>query len=120
MDERASCFRQTKDGLEIFVRLTPRSSKDAVEGTEQGSDGRSYLKARVRAVPEDGKANWALEKLMAKGLGVAQRDVSVVSGTTSRLKTVLVTGKAQDLVAGLNAILGESARGGGSEEGDVP
>lgn len=120
MDERASCFRQTKDGLEIFVRLTPRSSKDAVEGAERGSDGRSYLKARVRAVPEDGKANRALEKLMAKGLGVAQRDVSVVSGTTSRLKTVLVTGKAQDLVAGLNAILGESARGGGSEEGDVP
>src|SRR5690606_13363015 len=119
-DERASCFRQTKDGLEIFVRLTPRSSKDAAEGAEQGSDGRSYLKARLRAVPEDGQPDRALAKLMPKALGLAQRAASVVSGTTSRLKTVLVTGKAQDLVAGLNAILGESARGGGSEEGDVP
>lgn len=120
MDERASCFRQTKDGLEIFVRLTPRSSKDAIEAVEKGPDGRSYLKARVRAVPEDGKANRALEKLMAKRLRAAQRDVSVVAGTTSRLKTVLVSGKAEDLIAGLIAITRESAQGGGPDEGNVP
>ncbi|WP_173934159.1 DUF167 family protein [Chelativorans sp. Marseille-P2723] len=87
-------YRRTKNGLEIFVRLTPRASKDAIEGVSEGADEQRHLKIRVRAVPESGKANQALEKLMAKALGVAQRDVTVVAGSTSRLKTIAVTGDA--------------------------
>lgn len=84
------------------MRLTPKSSADTVEGPAEGPEARLYLKVRVRAVPEDGRANRALEKLLAKWLGVAPRDVSVVSGTTSRLKTVLVSGDAEALTAKLN------------------
>lgn len=101
--EAPSCFRRTRDGLQIAVRLTPKSSRDAVEGIEATPHGQCYLKARVRAVPEDGKANRALEKLLAGWFGVAQRDVSVTGGATSRLKTVAVVGDADSLAAQLTA-----------------
>lgn len=97
-------FRERDDGLELFVRLTPRSSKDAVEGIEQTADGRSHLTARVRAAPEKGEANAALEKLLATALGIPKKSVSVVAGGTSRLKTVRIAGDAGDLARLLVAL----------------
>ena len=91
-DEAASPLRPCKGGIELFVRLTPRSSGDALDGLATASDGRSHVKARVRAVPENGAANAALEKLLARSLGVPASSVTVVSGATSRLKTVRITG----------------------------
>lgn len=87
--------RRGADGIDIFVRLTPKSSRDAVEGAETAADGRVHLKARVRAVPEQGKANKALVKLMAATLGVPAGTVSIASGDTARLKTVRVHASAE-------------------------
>lgn len=89
--------RRSGDSLDIFVRLTPKSSRDGVEGPETASDSRVHLKARVRAVPEDGKANKALVKLMAATLDVPARSVSIVSGETARLKTVRVSGNLPEI-----------------------
>ncbi|MDH6231496.1 uncharacterized protein YggU (UPF0235/DUF167 family) [Mesorhizobium soli] len=97
-------YRAHDKGVDIHVRLTPRSSKDAVEGIETASDGRSHLVARVRAVPEKGGANTALEKLLAGWLGVARSDVSVVAGGTSRLKTVRVAGSGAELAVRLDEL----------------
>ncbi|MGO9135436.1 MAG: DUF167 family protein [Methylovirgula sp.] len=83
-----------RDGLLVTVRLTPKSARDALESVEALSDGRLVLKARVRAVPEDGAANAALLRLFAKALDVPARDVSLASGATARLKTVLIKGDA--------------------------
>lgn len=101
---RAGFFRKERDGVTLFVRLTPKSAKDAVEGVEATDDGRAHLKARVRAVPEDGKANAALEKLLAKWLGIAARDVSIGAGATSRLKQVKISGDPQALAMKLAAL----------------
>jgi uncharacterized protein len=98
------CFRAEKDGLTLFVRLTPKSSKDAVEGLGESADGRLHLLARVRAVPEDGKANKALEKLLAKAFGVAGSSVAVTGGTTSRLKQVRIEGDPAVLAGKLEAL----------------
>ena len=97
-------FRPAKDGLDLFVRLTPRGGEDALEGVEETADGRSHLKARVRAAPEKGAANAALEKLLAASLGLPRRSVSVVAGGTARLKTVRLSGDAQDLAERLGAL----------------
>ena len=59
---------QTK--LSFHVRLTPKGGRDAVEGWAAASDGSEHLKARVRSVPEDGKANEALIGLLAKTLAL--------------------------------------------------
>jgi uncharacterized protein (TIGR00251 family) len=100
----AGFFRKERDGVTLFVRLTPKSAKDAVEGVEATDDGRAHLKARVRAVPEDGKANAALEKLLAKWLGIAVRDVSIGAGATSRLKQVKISGDPEALAMKLAAL----------------
>ncbi|QND54048.1 hypothetical protein HB779_03660 [Phyllobacterium sp. 628] len=84
-------------GVTLFVRLTPKAAKDTIEGVEETGDGRAHLKVRVRAVPEDGKANAALEKLLAKWLGLATRDVSISAGATSRLKQIRISGNPEAL-----------------------
>ncbi len=82
----------TVDGLLLTVRLTPKGGRDAIDGIEMLSDGRTVLKARVRALPEDGEANAALIKLMAKTVGVSASRVSVQSGHTARLKVLKLEG----------------------------
>lgn len=88
--EASGFHRRCADGIELFVRLTPKSSRDALDGVEAAADGRVHLKARVRAVPEKGKANEALERLLAASLGVPAGSVRVAAGGTARLKTVRV------------------------------
>jgi uncharacterized protein YggU (UPF0235/DUF167 family) len=97
-------FRMHDDGVELFVRLTPKAAFDRLEGVETAADGRSHLKARVRAVPENGAANRALEKLIAKALGVPMSTVSVVAGGTARLKTVRISGDPATLVKSIEAL----------------
>ena len=60
-------------------------------------DGAAVLAARVRAPPEAGRANQALEKLIAKWLGVPPSSVSVAHGGKARLKQVKVEGAADRL-----------------------
>jgi uncharacterized protein (TIGR00251 family) len=86
-----SPIRPCADGVLLRVRLTPRASKDGVDGIKTASDG-AYVQARVRAVPEDGKANTALIELLAKAIGVPKSTLSISAGAASRLKTVLVAG----------------------------
>ena len=75
----------------IRVRLTPRSVRDKIVGWQEG-----YLKVRVSAPPVEGKANAALEKLLAGALGVPKLSIGIVSGTRSREKTVVIDGLSQD------------------------
>ena len=91
-------FREATDGVLITVRVTPRSSQDCLTGVKAAADGRVHLAAKVRAVPEKGAANVALERLIAAWLDVPKGSVSVVSGGTSRLKTVRVGGTTATLI----------------------
>jgi uncharacterized protein (TIGR00251 family) len=91
------------NGLVLHVRLTPKGGRDALDGIEILGDGRPVLKARVRAVPEDGKANDALVRLIAKAVGVSNSSVTVGAGHTSRVKTLAISGDAQNIAAALAA-----------------
>jgi uncharacterized protein (TIGR00251 family) len=109
----AGYWRVRDDGIDIYVRLTPRASKDAIEGVGEKMDGRPHLNARVRAVPEKGAANAALEKLVASFIGVPASSVSVVSGATSRLKTVRIAGEARELAARLEKLVEQTGKASG-------
>jgi hypothetical protein len=91
------------------VRLTPSGGADAIDGCASDAAGRSYLKARVRAAPVDGKANAALEKLLAKAFGVAKSKVKVTGGATGRLKTVAIDGVSEAQIAAFLARFMEKA-----------
>lgn len=86
-------IRHTATGVVVPVRLTPKSARNDIEGVAE-FDGEAVLKARVRALPEDGRANAALQKLMAKWLSVPQSSVQVIQGGKSRLKQIAIDGDA--------------------------
>ncbi len=79
-------------GVALWLRLTPKGGRDAIDGVETLSDGRAVLKARVRAAPEDGRANAALVELIARTLSAPKRAVTIRSGETSRLKKLFIAG----------------------------
>ncbi len=95
----------TPSGLRILVRVTPKRASDTIEGVGALADGRAVLKLRVRAVPEDGRANAAAVKLIAKALGLAPSAVSIVAGATARLKTPSVAGAGAAEVKALRGLL---------------
>ena len=90
-------FEIVADGLIVHVRLTPKAAHDRIDGAELRDDGLPVLKARVRAVPEDGKANKALLKLLAKSLSLPGRNLSLVAGHKARIKRILIAGDGRDL-----------------------
>ncbi len=92
------------DHIALTVRLTPNGGRDAIDGVEIDAENRSYLKARVSVVPENGKANKALIALMGKSLGVAKSSVSLTSGETSRKKILRIDGDPEDLIRRLRAL----------------
>jgi uncharacterized protein (TIGR00251 family) len=101
-------WRETKDGLTLSVRLTPRGGRDAVDGIETLSDGQAVLKVRVRAAPTEGEANAALIALLARLFKVPRSHVSLIAGATARLKTIAVSGISQELTTRLQGQLNAS------------
>ena len=91
-DGPAGAFVATAGGLSIAVRLTPRAGREALEGLTRLDDGAEVLRAAVRAAPEEGAANAALVRLVAKRAGVAPSRVRLERGAASRLKTLLIEG----------------------------
>lgn len=88
------------------MRLTPRASGERIDGTVTDAGGARYLAVRVRAVPEKGKANEALLRLLADALNVPLKAVAIRSGHNSRLKIVAVAGEASALEPRLRAVAG--------------
>lgn len=92
--------------LRLAVRLTPKASRNAVQGLAEEADGGAVLKVQVTAVPEAGKANAALCKLLAKDLKLPKSAITVVAGTTDRRKTLRLDGDPVDVAARLREKLG--------------
>lgn len=90
------------------VKLTPKSGRNAIEGWRMDGSGKHVLKARVAAAPENGKANDALIALLADALDIGTSKVRIVSGMSSRTKTIEVEA-AETLIA---ARLGQAGRHG--------
>lgn len=89
-------LRRTSTGIMLPVRLTPKSSRDEIIGIEDFG-GWAVVKARVRALPEQGRANDALERLIAGWLKVPPSSVKVAQGGKSRTKQVMIEGDAEML-----------------------
>jgi hypothetical protein len=94
-------FKPVADGVRVAIRLTPKASRNAIAGIAEAGQGEAVLKVMVTAVPEAGKANEALIKLLAKEWGVAKSSVSLVAGATDRNKILHIAGDAGDLMARL-------------------
>lgn len=69
-----------ESGTEIAVRVTPKASRNAIVAQDD------TIRVYVTTVPEDGKATAAVQKLLAKAIGIAKSRLTLVRGHTSREK----------------------------------
>lgn len=92
-------FDKTRNGIVAAIRLTPKARRDTIAGIAERDDGRVVLKVAVSAVPEKGKANAALLKLLSKTRGVGMRSLRLISGSKNRNKAVLISGEPDHLYA---------------------
>ena len=92
-------IQEGREGVVFAAKIVPGSSGPTrICGLLDG-----MLKIKVSAAPEKGKANACLLKFLAKELGVKKNAVAILSGQTSPLKHVQVSGiSADELLKKLN------------------
>lgn len=77
----------------LSIKVVPRAARDEIAGWLGDA-----LKVKVAAVPEKGRANAAVERLLGDALGVGEAAVTVVAGGSSPRKIVRIDGLAEDEV----------------------
>jgi uncharacterized protein len=71
----------------VAVRVIPRAGRSEIAGIRDGA-----VLVRLAAAPVDGAANAELIELLSRTLKVPRRDITIVSGDTSRSKRVRIAG----------------------------
>ena len=87
MELPEQAFRRDVDGVRIRVHAQPGARQSRIAGAYGET-----VKIAVATPPVDGKANKALQKLLAQWLNVSASSVTLASGMTGREKQFLVAG----------------------------
>ncbi|MDR1248721.1 MAG: DUF167 domain-containing protein [Treponema sp.] len=78
----ANCFRIAGDSILLNIKAAPGASKSQIAGLSG-----DRLRIKIAAPPEDGKANAELRSFLAKALDCSRKDIALITGEKSRLKT---------------------------------
>lgn len=73
----------------LTLRVTPKASTNRLKAERQ-EDGKVLIRAYLTTAPEDGKANKALIKMLAKELGLPLGAFEITQGFKSRTKTIRI------------------------------
>jgi uncharacterized protein (TIGR00251 family) len=92
-------------GVRLALRLTPRASRNGVDGIAADADGRPLLKLRLVAPPVEGAANQALIAFLSKTLSLRKAEIIIRSGETSRVKILHLAGDSAAILRKLDAWL---------------
>lgn len=106
----ASPLSAAPGGVRLAIRLTPRGGPARVDGLKPAADGGVELCVRVPDPPEDGRANDALLRFLAKAWRCPRNDVELVQGAANRHKVVFRRGDAA-MVSELESWLNEVVHG---------
>ena len=98
-------YAAIEGGVRLALRLTPRASRNGVDGIVQDAEGRPLLKLRLAAPPVEGAANEALIAYLAKTLSQHKADIAIRSGETSRVKILHLAGDSAAILQKLDAWL---------------
>jgi uncharacterized protein (TIGR00251 family) len=98
-------YAAVEGGVRLALRLTPRASRNGVDGLIQNAEGRPLLKLRLVAPPVEGAANEALIAFLAKSLSLRKADIAIRSGETSRVKILHLAGDPAVILKKLDAWL---------------
>lgn len=103
--------RKERDGICIDIRLTPKASASKIIGVRPNSGEGQVLVVSVTAVPEKGKANAALLKMLAKRWGIPKTSLSIRSGNKDRHKTVFVNSVDADVLVRIQQSIEQGSDG---------
>ena len=81
----AGAMRGLVQAGELRVRVTPGARTESIAIVD------GAVQVKVRAKPQDGAANTAVEALVAKALGIPKSHCRLLRGATSREKVLGVT-----------------------------
>ncbi|GHV74362.1 UPF0235 protein [Spirochaetia bacterium] len=87
----AACIRVSGARILLDIKAVPGSSKSQFAGLSE-----NRLRIKIAAAPEDGKANAELRAFLAKALDCPKKDITLVTGEKSRLKTLALPLAAQE------------------------
>jgi len=102
-----SWIEAVEGGVLLRLRIVPNASKNELAGLYGDA-----LKVRVQSPALEGRANAALQKFIAKKLGLSKSAVELVGGAKSRDKQLLVHGLDPAALASLLEIEVDRADGG--------
>jgi len=105
---RKGPVRPAAGGVTVAVRLTPKASANRIDGVATAADGAMELRVRVTAAPEDGKANAALIRLLAKQWKLPKSTLTIAGGAKDRHKLVHVAGDAAALARAIESRIGSA------------
>ncbi len=105
MPDQDCPFEAVPEGLRVALKVAPKAACAGISGVEADAGGRARLKVRVTEAPEDGKANAAVIKLLAKAWKLPKGALRVTAGAKDRRKTLLVAGDPDALAAQLRTWL---------------
>lgn len=97
------CIRETNDGVILTMRIKPNARRSGPRGF-YGENDEAIVWA-VAAPPVDGKANDELVRSVAETFGIPPSRLTIVHGSSSRTKAILLGGARLDAVASVLAQL---------------
>ena len=80
------------NGIILQLKVFPNAAKNQICDIICDASGQQILKVKITATAEDGKANKALLKFLAKEWGIAISTMEIISGKISRIKKLKISG----------------------------
>ena len=95
--------------IKISLRVQPNATRNELVGFANG-----VLKVKVAAPPVKGKANEELIVFLSDMLGISKSSLSIVTGHTSRNKTIAIAGFSRDEI--IKRLTSEPSSSGGASK----
>ena len=91
-------YIESEKGLLLAVKVVPNAGSTQVKDVVKDAEGREFLRILVSCVPEKGKANKEVIKLLSKELKIPKSAFSIEVGETSHYKKILINMKSNDVI----------------------
>lgn len=96
------CYQSSGQGIRLFIKVQPGARREEIKGIAEDAP-HARLVIATTAAPDQGKANRAVIRWLAKKLGVAPSSIALEKGDASRKKTLFIAGDAARLARALQA-----------------
>ncbi len=95
----------------LLLKVLPSSSRNAFAQHMVDEGGQSWLKLKVTAAPEEGKANKAAIAYLSKTLRLPKSSFSIIAGAKERMKKVCIDEGIESLSRRFDSLLQEGSAG---------